>query len=85
MRMNLLRIYSTLSPNISGTYWHSHRKLLTPAFHFKILEGFLSIFHKNGEILVKKLKRKINNGGLEIYMDISMYALDVICGKYFSE
>ncbi|XP_069680205.1 cytochrome P450 4C1-like isoform X3 [Periplaneta americana] len=63
----------------TGTKWHSHRKLITPSFHFKILENFVPIFAKNCDILVNKLKKEIGREVFDIYPYISACTLDIIC------
>ncbi|XP_069681253.1 cytochrome P450 4C1-like [Periplaneta americana] len=63
----------------TGTKWHSHRKLITPSFHFKILENFVPIFAKNCDILVNKLKKEVGGEVFDIYPYISACALDIIC------
>ncbi|XP_021922017.1 cytochrome P450 4c3 isoform X2 [Zootermopsis nevadensis] len=64
----------------SGSKWHSRRKILTPAFHFKILEDFIDVFLEQSSILVKKLEREIGNeAGFNIFPYITHCALDVIC------
>ncbi|KAF4517616.1 hypothetical protein B566_EDAN002847, partial [Ephemera danica] len=40
----------------TGAKWHSRRKLLTPAFHFSILEQFIPVFCDKTRILVEKLR-----------------------------
>lgn len=42
----------------SGTKWQRRRKLLTPAFHFEILRGFIHVFNKQAEILINRLKQQ---------------------------
>ncbi|XP_043470023.1 uncharacterized protein LOC122503517 [Leptopilina heterotoma] len=42
----------------SGIKWQRRRKLLTPAFHFEILRGFIHVFNKQGEILINRLKQQ---------------------------
>ncbi|KAF5277789.1 hypothetical protein FQR65_LT03769 [Abscondita terminalis] len=58
--------------------WKQHRKLLTPAFHFQILEQFIEVFNTQSDILVKKLYQN-SNRAFDIYQSIRLYALDVIC------
>ena len=66
----------------SGHKWRKNRKLLTPAFHFKILEDFIPVMNANGRILVNKLESlaKNNNGILDdLRPNIIQCTLDVIC------
>lgn len=58
------------------------RKIITPAFHFKILEQFTDIFHQQSDILVKNVLSKFEpHEPVNIYPLITLMALDVICGK----
>ncbi|XP_071538554.1 cytochrome P450 4C1-like [Panulirus ornatus] len=63
----------------SGSTWHSRRKLLTPAFHFKILEEFMDVFNTQSSKLVKKLQRKADGKLFNIFPDITNCTLDIIC------
>ncbi|XP_069680211.1 cytochrome P450 4C1-like [Periplaneta americana] len=65
--------------NSSGTKWHSHRKLITSSFHFKILENFVPIFAEKCDILVNKLKKEVGGEVFDIYPYISACTLDIIC------
>lgn len=43
----------------TGAKWHSHRKMITPTFHFKILDMFVDVFVEKCQILVDKLADKL--------------------------
>ncbi|XP_015833627.1 cytochrome P450 4c3-like [Tribolium castaneum] len=62
-----------------GPKWKTHRKLITPAFHFKILEQFVDIFESGGDILVKKLSEVSGSKSCDIYPYITKCTLDIIC------
>nr|CAD7445926.1 unnamed protein product [Timema bartmani] len=79
-------IYHSLIPWLNdglllstGVKWHSHRKLLTPAFHFRILEEFIPIFNKNSNILVEKLSEYVDKDYAPINKLVSLCTLDIIC------
>ncbi|KAF4526741.1 hypothetical protein B566_EDAN015311 [Ephemera danica] len=61
--------------------WHSRRKLLTPAFHFNILERYIPVFCEKTRILIAKLESAIsaNPEGINIVPYITRCALDIIC------
>lgn len=64
-----------------GERWFQHRKLITPTFHFNILDGFCEVFAENGAVLVERLQRHANTGQpVNIYPYVTKAALDVICG-----
>ncbi|CAH1400976.1 unnamed protein product [Nezara viridula] len=62
----------------SGPHWYSHRKLITPAFHFKILEKFIPIFNANIDIYLRKLDEKVGKGSFNIENYIAYLSLDII-------
>lgn len=63
----------------SGTKWVQRRKLLTPAFHFKILEQFVEIFDRQSRHLIRNLQRYDQSDKVEMFPLVTNYALDVIC------
>ncbi|KAJ9597715.1 hypothetical protein L9F63_011425, partial [Diploptera punctata] len=63
----------------TGQKWHSHRKMLTPTFHFKILDHFLEVFAEKGKVLVKKLEKNVGCASVDIFKYVTMCTLDVIC------
>lgn len=65
----------------TGPKWHSRRKITAAAFHYKILEGFVDVFDRNSHILAKKFKKHLDGNEFDIYWDVSLAALDIICGK----
>ncbi|KYB25210.1 Cytochrome P450 4c3-like Protein [Tribolium castaneum] len=42
-----------------GTHWQVRRKILTPAFHFSILQDFILTFNESTEELVELLKKEV--------------------------
>lgn len=67
--------------SVSGEYWRRHRKIITPTFHFKVLEKFVPIFAKNSLIFVDKLA-KLSDEDLNIMPLVALCALDIISGKF---
>ncbi|XP_068144474.1 probable cytochrome P450 4p3 [Drosophila tropicalis] len=64
----------------TGQYWNSRRKLLTPAFHFKILEQFLEVFKKESVKFIESL-RAANDKTDEINLNelVPRFTLNSIC------
>lgn len=62
----------------TGRKWFMRRKVITPAFHFQILESFVEVFDKNSSIFVKNLA-KFENQEFDIFPFVTLCALDVIC------
>ncbi|KDR12229.1 Cytochrome P450 4C1 [Zootermopsis nevadensis] len=63
----------------TGQKWHTHRKMITPTFHFKILDNFVEVFSEKSEILVRKLQKEVGSQGFDVYPYITKCALDIIC------
>jgi cytochrome P450 family 4 len=62
-----------------GAKWKTHRRVLTPAFHFQILEQFIDVFESCGEIFVQKLKKQVGKYSVDIYPLVTLCTLDIIC------
>ncbi|XP_044765946.1 cytochrome P450 4c3-like [Coccinella septempunctata] len=58
--------------------WHTRRKMLTPAFHFNILQKFLHIFNEESRLIVDSLKGHSHNE-TDASKIISKFTLDTIC------
>lgn len=79
-------IYDMLSPWLgdglllsSGSKWHSRRKMLTPTYHFKILEQFVEVFDQQSRVLVKRLYNVADGKtALDMFPVICLTALDII-------
>ncbi|RXG69178.1 cytochrome P450 4V2, partial [Armadillidium vulgare] len=61
--------------------WHQRRKMLTPTFHFKILEDYVEIFNQQSQIFVKNLQSNCDGKPFDIYPRIILCTLDIIMGK----
>lgn len=57
--------------------------MITPAFHFNILEEFVKVFDRLGDTVIEKLKKVNANDEIEFYHIAVLYALDVMCGEFF--
>jgi len=62
----------------TGAKWKTRRRLITPTFHFKILEEFIKVFNSAGSLFVQQLASKTDQP-IDIYPLINLYSLDVIC------
>ncbi|XP_036911115.1 cytochrome P450 4V2 [Sturnira hondurensis] len=63
----------------TGYKWRSRRKMLTPTFHFTILEDFLDVMNEQANVLVNKLKRHVDGEAFNCFIYITLCALDIIC------
>ncbi|CAG7715314.1 unnamed protein product [Allacma fusca] len=62
-----------------GEKWNKRRRILTPAFHFKILESFQRVFDEQSAVLVQVMKEKLEAmEAIEIHSLFSLCALDII-------
>lgn len=66
---------------ILGRKYQNRRKIITPAFHFKILEQFVPNFDKNSSILVEILRKNRPSDPVDVFPLVMLAALDIICGR----
>ncbi|KAF9809868.1 hypothetical protein SFRURICE_002098 [Spodoptera frugiperda] len=60
----------------TGQRWKSHRRFLTPAFHFNILQNFLPVFCKNQRVLTEKLRELADGRPVDMFPIFALAALD---------
>ncbi|KAH8304709.1 hypothetical protein KR044_005889 [Drosophila immigrans] len=62
-----------------GERWHAMRKIITPTFHFNILEQYIDVFDRQCNVLVEKLQPLANEQqAINIYPYMGLAALDII-------
>uniref|UniRef100_UPI003AF5A8BD uncharacterized LOC140038990 n=1 Tax=Aethina tumida TaxID=116153 RepID=UPI003AF5A8BD len=59
----------------TGQKWQTRRKLLTPSFHFTILQEFLHIFNDEAKNLVEVLKKEANKPYIDVVKPITEFTL----------
>jgi cytochrome P450 family 4 len=64
----------------TGNKWFARRKVITPAFHFKILDQFVEIFDRQSAVFVQNLA-KSKGQPMDVFVPITLCALDIICGN----
>ncbi|GAB6033121.1 Cytochrome P450 4V2 [Chamberlinius hualienensis] len=62
----------------TGAKWRERRRMITPTFHFRILEEFRGIMNKQAAILADILTENTNNY-FNIHPYITRASLDIIC------
>jgi len=63
----------------TGSKWKSRRRLLTPTFHYKILTDFVDVYNEQAETMIQKLDAKVDKGEFNIFNNVTLCALDIIC------
>ncbi|EDW89347.2 uncharacterized protein Dyak_GE19199 [Drosophila yakuba] len=64
----------------TGSKWHKHRKMITPAFHFNILQDFHEVMNENSTKFIDQLKKVADGGNIFDFQEEAHYfTLDVIC------
>lgn len=80
-------IYDMLNPWLgqglltsTGSRWHKHRKMITPSFHFNILQDFHTVMNENSSKFINHLRKVSAGDNIFDFQDESHYlTLDVIC------
>ncbi|XP_017075023.2 cytochrome P450 4e3 [Drosophila eugracilis] len=63
-----------------GSKWHKHRKMITPSFHFNILQDFHEVMNENSTKFMAQLKKASAGDCIIDFQDHANYlTLDVIC------
>ncbi|XP_071560726.1 uncharacterized protein [Temnothorax nylanderi] len=80
------RIYYMLLPwfgtgllTSGGSKWHMRRKILTPTFHFNILQQFVEILIEEGEYMARSLKNTEGTVVKDLVPFVSEHTLNAIC------
>lgn len=65
----------------NGKKWQQRRKILTPAFHFNILQQFTTIFNEESLTMIGKLKHEIGQGRnvIDVAEVSCRFTLNIIC------
>jgi len=59
----------------------THRSLLTPGFHFKVLKNFVDMFNRKRKIVVENFSCLVNGPEFDVTPYMNLCALDNISGE----
>uniref|UniRef100_A0A6E8VBS0 Cytochrome P450 n=1 Tax=Anopheles coluzzii TaxID=1518534 RepID=A0A6E8VBS0_ANOCL len=61
--------------------WFTHRKVITPGFHFKILENFVPVFNRQAEAFCAKLETLTGRSAdaVNVFPELKLLTLGIIC------
>ena len=77
-------VYTLLIPWL-GEKWFRNRRLLTPAFHYEILKGYVPVYNSCLSILLYKWTAAMQRGEAVFLFDaLSLMSLDIIMQSAFS-
>ncbi|GMS95443.1 hypothetical protein PENTCL1PPCAC_17618, partial [Pristionchus entomophagus] len=62
----------------TGDKWRSRRKMLTPTFHFSMLDEYIATMNRHAKICVDLLEDRVGKK-VDMYPVVKMCALDIIC------
>ncbi|KAF8366923.1 cyp-29A4 [Pristionchus pacificus] len=62
----------------NGEKWKSRRRMLTPTFHFRMLEGYIKTMNRHAKVLMDVLEDN-REKELDIYPYMKRCTLDIIC------
>lgn len=69
----------------TGKKWHQRRRILTPGFHFNILQDFFGVFKDESKKLITVLNEEsLNQNGTVLQSIMSKATLNTISGKNYS-
>lgn len=57
-------------------------QILTPAFHFKILDDFIDVFNEQSAVLARKLSVEVGSEEFNLFPYVTLCTLDIVCGEY---
>lgn len=80
---SFIRIQVGYTDFVTGDKWRKTRKMLTPAFHFGILDSFLDTFNKNGRVFCEVMETRVGESNFNVMDLVKMCALDNVSGNYF--
>lgn len=62
-----------------GSKWHQRRKILTPAFHYKVLEQYIKVFERQSCVLIETLSQFSETDKVAMINLLGLCTLDIIC------
>ncbi|EAT45358.2 AAEL003399-PA [Aedes aegypti] len=63
----------------SGEKWFQRRKIITPTFHFKVLEQFVTVFNREAQTMVDVMRKHVGGKEFDVYSYVTLMALDSVC------
>lgn len=78
----IFRLHHLITFTCLGETWFHHRRLITPAFHFGVLEEYAAVMREKVETLNECIEAQVKrnpNAPVNIFDLAIKYTLDTIC------